>query len=96
MGANPWNDPDPKPADLDADLTKLDPGYVEDREGDPDAKLIVLIGVEGEDAKRLERISGARDKRRRTSSPSCFAMPTARPRSPLSRTSARARASGRS
>ena len=82
MSADPWTDPDPKPGDFDADLTKLDPRYVEVREGDPDAKLIVLVGVEGEDAKRLERISEARGKRRRTSSPSCFAMLTARPRSP--------------
>jgi hypothetical protein len=37
--------------------------YVEDREGDPDAKLIVLISVEGEDTKRLERISEARGKK---------------------------------
>ncbi len=55
MNADPWTDPDPKPGDFDADLTKLDPRYVEDREGVPDAKLIVLVGVEGEDAKRLER-----------------------------------------
>jgi hypothetical protein len=63
MSADPWTDPDPKPGDFDADLTKLDPRYVEDREADPDAKLIVLIGVEGEDAKRLERISEARGKK---------------------------------
>lgn len=62
MSADPWTDPDPKPGDFDADLTKLDPRYVEVREGDPDAKLIVLVGVEGEDAKRLERISEARGK----------------------------------
>ena len=63
MSADSWTDPDPKPGDFDADLTKLDPRYVEDREGDPDAKLIVLIGVEGEDTKRLERISEARGKK---------------------------------
>ena len=62
MSADPWTDPDPKPGDFDADLAQLDPRYVEAREGDPDAKLIVLIGVEGEDAKRLERISEARGK----------------------------------
>jgi hypothetical protein len=36
--------------------------HVEDHQGVPDAKLIVLVGVEGEDAKRLERISAARGK----------------------------------
>lgn len=45
MSADPWTDPDPKPGDFDADLAKLDPRYVEDREGVPDAKLIVLVGV---------------------------------------------------
>jgi hypothetical protein len=44
------------------DLAKLDPRYIERREGDPDARLIVLVGVEGEDAKRLERLSEARGK----------------------------------
>jgi hypothetical protein len=62
MSADPWTDPDPKPGDFDADLTKLDPRYVEALEGVPDAKLIVLVGVEGEDAKRLERISEAQGK----------------------------------
>jgi hypothetical protein len=38
------------------------PIYVEHHEGDANAKLIVLVGVEGEDAKRLERISEARGK----------------------------------
>lgn len=36
---------------------------VEEHQGAPDAKLIVLIGVEGEDAKRLERISEACGKK---------------------------------
>jgi hypothetical protein len=63
MSADPWKDPDPKPGDFDGDLSKLDPRYIEHHEGDPDAKLIVLVGVEGEDAKRLERISEARGKK---------------------------------
>lgn len=62
MSAHPWTDPDPKPGDFDAHLAALDPRYIEHREGDPDGKLIVLVGVEGEDAKRLERISEARGK----------------------------------
>jgi hypothetical protein len=63
MSADPWTDSDPKPGDFDADLTKLDPRYVEGHKGVPDAKLIVLVGVEGEDAKRLERISEARGQK---------------------------------
>ena len=62
MSVNPWTDPDPQPGDFDAELAKLDPRYVEHRDGDPDAKLVVLVGVEGEDAKRLERIAEARGK----------------------------------
>lgn len=63
MSVDPWTDPDPKPGDFDADLTTLDPRYVEHREGHPDAGLIVLVGIEGENAKRLERISQARGKK---------------------------------
>ena len=62
MNVDPWTDPDPKPGDFDADLAKLDPRYVEDHEGSADARLIVLVGVEGEDARRLERISEAQGK----------------------------------
>lgn len=62
MSTDPWTDPDPKPGDFNAVLAKLDPRYVEQHEGDPEAKLIVLVGVEGEDAKRLERLSEARGK----------------------------------
>lgn len=62
MSANPWIEADPQPGDFDGELAKLDPRYVERHDGDPDANLIVLVGVEGEDAKRLERISEARGK----------------------------------
>jgi hypothetical protein len=62
MSTDPWTDPDPKPGAFDADVAKLDPRYVERHEGDPDAKLIVLVGVEGDDAKLLERVSEARRK----------------------------------
>jgi hypothetical protein len=62
MSADPWTDPDPQPGEFDADLAKLDPRYVEQHEGDPGARLVVLVGVEGEDAKRLERIAEARGK----------------------------------
>jgi hypothetical protein len=63
MSSDPWTHPDPKPGDFDSDLAKLDPRYVERHEGDPEASLIVLVGVEGEDAKRLERLSEARGKK---------------------------------
>jgi hypothetical protein len=62
MSTDPWTDPDPQPGDFDADLAKLDPRYIERHEGDPEARLIVLVGVEGEDARRLERLAQARGK----------------------------------
>ena len=62
MNANPWTDPDPQPGDFDAELAKLDPSSVDLAEGNPEAKLIVLVGVEGEDAERLERLAEARGK----------------------------------
>jgi hypothetical protein len=62
MSTDPWTDPDPQPGDFDAELATLDPRYVERHEGDPEARLIVLVGVEGEDAKRLERLAEARGK----------------------------------
>jgi hypothetical protein len=62
MSIDPWTDPDPQPGDFDAELAKLDPRYVERHEGDSKARLIVLVGVEGEDAKRLERLAEARGK----------------------------------
>lgn len=62
MSRDPWTDPDPQPGDFDAELATLDPRHVQHRPGNPDAKLIVLVEVEGEDAKRLEHLSEARGK----------------------------------
>jgi hypothetical protein len=63
MSTDPWTDPDPQPGDFDADLAHLDPRYVEHHEGNSDAKLVVVVGIEGEDAKRLERLAEARGKK---------------------------------
>jgi hypothetical protein len=60
MTEDPWTDPDPRPGDFDDGLAKLDPRYIEVVEGDAEAKLIVLVGVAGEDAKRLERHTATR------------------------------------
>jgi hypothetical protein len=62
MSTDPWTDPDPRPGDFDAELARLDPRYVERHDGDPDAKVVVVVGIEGEDAKRLERLAEARGK----------------------------------
>jgi len=63
MGADPWTDPDPKPGDFDDDFVALDPRYVECHDGDPEAKLMILVSVEGEDAERLQRLAELRGKR---------------------------------
>lgn len=63
MSKNPWIDADPQPGACDAELATIDPRYVEAHEGNPDAKLSILVSVEGEDATRLERIAEARGKK---------------------------------
>lgn len=63
MTKNPWTDPDPQPGDFDADLAVLGPDDVQVYEGDPNARLTVLVGVKGEDAERLKRIAKERGQR---------------------------------
>jgi len=63
MSKNPWTAPNPQPGDFDAELGMIDPGRVDAHEGNPQAKLRILVSVEGEDAKRLERIAEARGKK---------------------------------
>ncbi len=63
MTKDPWTDPDPQPGDFDADLATVDPRYVEVHEGNPDAKLTIVVGVEDEDALRLQRLATARGQR---------------------------------
>ena len=59
---DPWTSDDPEPGDFDAILATIDPRYVTHYEGNPDAKLRVLVSVEGDDIRRLERIAEARAK----------------------------------
>lgn len=60
MSESPWTDLDPQPGDFDAELATIDPRFVDAHRGDPDAKLRVVLSIEGEDAKRLQRVSAAR------------------------------------
>jgi hypothetical protein len=62
MSTDPWTADDPQPGDFDAVLATIDSEYVERHEGDPAATLRILVSVEGEDARRLERIAEARGK----------------------------------
>lgn len=64
MAKDPWTDPDPQPGDFDAEVALLDASMIEHHAGNPDARLRVLVSVEGEDAARLERIAQARGKTR--------------------------------
>jgi hypothetical protein len=63
MSDDPWTDPDPQPGDFDAVLADVDARYVEVYEGSSEAKLRILISVEGDDVQRLERLARARDMR---------------------------------
>jgi hypothetical protein len=60
MADDPWTHPDPQPGDFDADLTDIDPRYVEAHQGNPDAKLTIVVGIEDEDAERLQQLATAR------------------------------------
>jgi hypothetical protein len=62
MSTDPWTADDPQPGDFDAVLATIDAAYVERHDGDPNATLHILVSVEGEDARRLERIAEARGK----------------------------------
>jgi hypothetical protein len=62
MARDSWTDPDPQPGDFDGELALVDASMVEHHAGHPDARLRVLVSVEGEDAARLERIAEARGK----------------------------------
>ncbi|MGH2701297.1 MAG: hypothetical protein ACRDJ2_05910 [Actinomycetota bacterium] len=63
MNADPWTDPDPQPGDFDADLAAIDPRYVEVHEGNPNAKVTIVVGVEDEDALRLQKLASDRGQR---------------------------------
>ena len=60
MTKDPWTDPDPQPGDFDAEIGAMDPRNVQRHEGDPDAKVTVLVGVGAEDAKRLAEMADER------------------------------------
>ncbi len=63
MSKDPWTDLEPQPGDFDAGLATIDPRYVEAHSGDPDARLRILLTVDGEDAMRLQRLAAARGQK---------------------------------
>ena len=62
MTSDPWTSDDPQPGDFDAILATIDPRYGTHHEGRPEAQLRVLVSVEGDDIRRLDRIAEARGK----------------------------------
>jgi hypothetical protein len=62
MSSDPWTADDPKPGTFDELLATIDSKYVERHGGDPTATVRIVVSVEGEDARRLERIAEARGK----------------------------------
>lgn len=63
MTQTPWTDLEPQPGDFDAGLATIDPRFVEMQRGDPNAKVRIVLSIEGEDARRLERISRTRGEK---------------------------------
>lgn len=57
MNDSPWADLEPQPGDFDADLATIDPRFLEMHRGNPDAKLRVVVSIEGGDAERLGHIA---------------------------------------
>jgi hypothetical protein len=60
MEKSPWTDLEPQPGDFDHELATIDSRYVQRHRGNRDAKTRILVTVEGDDAKRLQRIAAAR------------------------------------
>jgi|SRR5579875_592780 len=59
----PWTGPDPQPGDFDAYLTATDPRCIEVHGDNPDAKLTIVLGIEDEDAERLQQLATCRCQR---------------------------------
>jgi len=62
MPKDPWTDPDPQPGDFDEYVRTMDPRDIQHHEGNPNAKLTLIVNVQGEDASRLQRIATEREQ----------------------------------
>lgn len=49
MTTTPWTDPDPQPGDFDAELDHARSDQIEISEGNPDARLSIIVSVEGDE-----------------------------------------------
>ena len=60
MPKDPWTDPNPQPGDFDSELDRARCDQIELHKANPEAKLSILVSIEGDDAKHLERVSTER------------------------------------
>jgi hypothetical protein len=65
MSKSPWTSDDPQAGDFDAELEDPDPQLIERLAPNPDAKVRIVVDLDGEDAERLERIAIARSEKPR-------------------------------
>jgi hypothetical protein len=63
MTKDPWTDPDPQPGDFDADLAAIDPRDVQVVEAGSGGKVTIVVGIEGDDAVRLEKLATKRGQK---------------------------------
>jgi hypothetical protein len=62
MTKDPWTDPDPQQGDFDDELDAIDPRDVQVVDAGSGGHVMIVVSVEGEDARRLERIATERGK----------------------------------
>jgi len=62
MSTDPWTTDGPQPGDFDAVLATIDAESVEHHLGDPHATLRILVSVDGDDARRLQRLAETHGK----------------------------------
>lgn len=62
MNSDPWTAEDPQPGDFDAVLETIRADSVQYADGDPGVRLRILVSVDGDDARRLERLAEARGR----------------------------------
>ncbi len=55
-----WTSEDPQRGDLDDVLDTLDPEFIEDHPGNPDVVVRMVVELDEEDTRRIERISAKR------------------------------------
>jgi hypothetical protein len=63
MTKDPWTDPDPQPGDFDADLAAIDPRDLQVVEAGSGGKVTIVVGIEGDDAVRLEKLATKRGQK---------------------------------